>query len=150
VTSFLGRTGLSKVSGMGRARGRKKKPRWAAGPLSLREAREKSPRPLTSPSDVISVRFGHVETEAERKARIRRLVERLRSINEQKNIRPHSPYGHPRASVPQYGAISSWRTDHDKAQYAWDNRWCCVTGCGSLLTSMVARDCGTTVNAVTS
>src|SRR5262249_48097868 len=51
------------------------------------------------------------------------------------------------------GVISSWRSDHEKAQYAWDCRWCRVIGCGALHASMVARECGlcgATANAVTS
>src|SRR5215469_4509285 len=53
-----------------------------------------------------------------------------------------SPYGHPRAAVPQYGRDITWRNDHEKAQYAWDRRWCRVIGCGALLASMVPRECG--------
>src|SRR5215831_8193779 len=60
-----------------------------------------------------------------------------------------SPYGHPRAAVPQYGRDITWRNDHEKTQYAWDRRWCRVIGCGAPLASKVARDCGATVNAVT-
>src|SRR5215510_14114981 len=63
-----------------------------------------------------------------------------------------SPYGHPRAAVPQYGRDITWRNDHEKAQYAWDRRWCRVIGCGALLASMVPRECGpcgATANVVT-
>src|SRR5262249_20209663 len=63
-----------------------------------------------------------------------------------------SPYGHPRAAVPQYGHDITWRSDHEKAQYAWDRRWCRVIGCGALLASMVPRECGpcgATANVVT-
>src|SRR6266851_2911411 len=62
------------------------------------------------------------------------------------------PYGHPRAAVPQYGRAITWRNDHEKAQYAWDRRWCRVIGCGALLASMVPRECGpcgATANVVT-
>src|SRR6516225_8466254 len=63
-----------------------------------------------------------------------------------------SPYGHPRAAVPQYRRDITWRNDHEKAQYAWDRRWCRVIGCGALLASMVPRECGpcgATANVVT-
>src|SRR6516165_7209929 len=63
-----------------------------------------------------------------------------------------SPYGHPRAAVPQYRRDITWRNDHEKAQYAWDRRWCRVISCGALLASMVPRECGpcgATANVVT-
>jgi len=49
------------------------------------------------------------------------------------------------------GAISSWSNGHEKVQYAWDYRWCRVFGRGTLLASMVARQCGfgATANGVT-
>src|SRR6266480_5721976 len=40
------------------------------------------------------------------------------------------------------GAISSWRNDHEKAQYAWDYRWSSVIERSALLASMVAKECG--------
>jgi hypothetical protein len=40
------------------------------------------------------------------------------------------------------GAISLWRNDHEKAQYAWDYRWSRVIECDALLASMVAKECG--------
>src|SRR4029077_11457674 len=51
-----------------------------------------------------------------------------------------------------WAAISSWRNDHEKAQYDWDRRWCRVIGGGALLASMVSREggpCGATANGVT-
>src|SRR5262245_27184859 len=50
------------------------------------------------------------------------------------------------------GRDITWRNDHEKAQYAWDRRWCRVIGCGGLLASMVPRECGpcgATANGVT-
>jgi hypothetical protein len=40
------------------------------------------------------------------------------------------------------GALSLWRNDHEKAQYAWDYRWSRVIECDALLASMVAKECG--------
>jgi len=39
-------------------------------------------------------------------------------------------------------AISSRRTDHEKAQYAWDYRWSRIIDHGARLASMVAKECG--------
>src|SRR6516225_9082315 len=41
------------------------------------------------------------------------------------------------------GAMMVMETDREKAQHAWDYRWCRVTDCGALLAAMVARkECG--------
>jgi len=51
-----------------------------------------------------------------------------------------------------WAAISSWRNDHEKAQYDWDRRWCRVIGGGALVASVVPRECGpcgATANGVT-
>src|SRR6516164_4060697 len=47
------------------------------------------------------------------------------------------------AYVCQAVDVSSGRTDHEEAQYAWDYQWCRVIDCGSLHTSMVAKQCDT-------
>ena len=48
------------------------------------------------------------------------------------------------------GVISPWRNDHEKAQRAWDRRWCRVIGGGALVASMVASGLGgATANGVT-
>src|SRR5262245_2758507 len=42
--------------------------------------------------------------------------------------------------VAQYGAqLTVWSADHEKADCAWDYRWCRVVDCGSVLTSMAAH-----------
>src|SRR6516164_5485209 len=37
--------------------------------------------------------------------------------------------------------LSRWRTDHEKARYAWDYRWSRNIDCGAALASMVAKEC---------
>jgi hypothetical protein len=37
--------------------------------------------------------------------------------------------------------LSRWRTDHEKARYAWDYRWGRNIDCGAALASMVAKEC---------
>src|SRR5262245_7842790 len=38
--------------------------------------------------------------------------------------------------------LSRWRTDHEKARYAWGYRWGRNIDCGAPLASMVAKECG--------
>src|SRR5262249_14628721 len=42
----------------------------------------------------------------------------------------------------QQAWLSRWRTDHEKARYAWDYRWGRNIDCGAALASMVAYECG--------
>jgi len=44
-----------------------------------------------------------------------------------------------------FTVVPIMETDHEKAQYAWDYRWCSVIDCGALLSSMVAEECGAIV-----
>ena len=87
---------------------------------------------LTS-TDSVSLILRRLD-EIERK--LQHILEELRIIRSAHRMDIHAP------RCLNMGAISSWRNDHEKAQYPWDYRWSRVIECGALFASVVAKECG--------